>query len=307
MQTVLGINGITGKLLANELIRRGHKVRGISRRPFPGAWEHVTADAMDAAQLKTALQGSEVVYFCLGLEYKLKIWQRDWLPLVEGVIVACLEINAKLVFLDNVYMYGLVKGVMTEETPMNPSSKKGEVRKAVAEKLLDAFKNRGLRGCIARSADFYGPDCEKSMLTSTVFENIAKGKTAQLLGNPDTLHDFTYTEDIAKSMATLGLDNRSDGQVWHLPTAQNTMTGKEMVAAISQAMGKPNKLQPLGNTMVSFLGLFIPILREVREMMYQFNHDYRFSSAKYERVFGDVVPMDYLEGVKQTSAFYGPR
>jgi nucleoside-diphosphate-sugar epimerase len=192
MQTVLGINGITGKLLANELIRRGHKVRGISRRPFPGAWEHVTADAMDAAQLKTALQGSEVVYFCLGLEYKLKIWQRDWLPLVEGVIVACLEINAKLVFLDNVYMYGLVKGVMTEETPMNPSSKKGEVRKAVAEKLLDAFKNRGLRGCIARSADFYGPDCEKSMLTSTVFENIAKGKTAQLLGNPDTLHDFTY-------------------------------------------------------------------------------------------------------------------
>jgi nucleoside-diphosphate-sugar epimerase len=108
-------------------------------------------------------------------------------------------------------------------------------------------------------------------------------------------------------MATLGLDNRSDGQVWHLPTAQNTMTGKEMVAAISQAMGKPNKLQPLGNTMVSFLGLFIPILREVREMMYQYNHDYRFSSAKYKRVFGDVAPMDYLEGVKQTSAFYGGR
>ncbi len=304
MHTILGINGITGKLLAAELIQRGHSVRGVSRRPFPGAWQHVAADVMDPAQLHSALKGSDVVYFCVGLEYNIKVWERDWLPLIERVMESCIAHGSKLVFLDNVYMYGLVEGTMTEETPMNPNSKKGQVRKAMAEKLLDAFQNRGLRGCIARSADFYGPDCEKSMLTATVFENIAKGKSAQLLGNADKVHAFTFTEDIAKSMATLGLDSRADGQVWHLPTSPNPLTGKEMVAAISQAMGQPTRLMTMGNFMVSCLGLFIPILKEVREMMYQYNHDYRFSSEKYDRVFGDIVPVPYLEGIRKTAAFY---
>jgi nucleoside-diphosphate-sugar epimerase len=134
MQTVLGINGITGKLLAEELIRRGYKVRGVSRRPFSGNWEHVSADILSPDSLNKAIKGSEVVYFCVGLEYNIKVWQRDWLPLIDSVIAVCLANKAKLVFLDNVYMYGLVSGEMTEQTPMNPTSKKGEIRKAMAEK-----------------------------------------------------------------------------------------------------------------------------------------------------------------------------
>lgn len=304
MQTVLGINGITGKLLAEELIGRGYKVRGVSRRPFLGNWEHISADVLNPESLNNAVKGSEVVYFCVGLTYNTKVWQRDWLPLIENVITACIANKAKLVFLDNVYMYGLVVGEMTEQTPMNPTSKKGEIRKAVAEKLLDAFKNRGLKGCIARSADFYGPDCSNSMLTATVFENLAKGKTAQLLGNPDKIHSYTFTEDIAKSMATLGVDSRADGQVWHLPTAKNPLTGHQMVEKIAQSMGVKPKLTSMGNFLVRLLGIFIPILREVHEMMYQYNNDYVFNSEKYERVFGDVSPMPYEQGIAKTAQFY---
>ena len=304
MQTVLGINGITGKLLAEELIRKGHKVRGVSRRPFLGKWEHVSADVLNPQSLANAVKGSDVVYFCIGLEYTLKVWQRDWLPLVENVVAACIVNKAKLVFLDNVYMYGLVTGEMTEQTPMKPTSEKGKIRKAVAEKLLDAFKNRGLKGCIARSADFYGPDCEKSMLTATVFENLAKGKTAQLLGNPDKVHSYTFTEDIAKSMATLGLDSRADGEIWHLPTAKNPLTGRKIVDMIAQTMGVKPKLTSLGNLMVRILGIFIPILREIHEMMYQYNSDYVFNSEKYERTFGDVSPTPYEKGFAKTALFY---
>jgi nucleoside-diphosphate-sugar epimerase len=304
MQTVLGINGITGKLLAEELIRRGHKVRGISRRPFLGNWEHVSADVLNPESLNNAIKGSEVVYFCVGLEYNIKVWQRDWLPLMDNVIAACLANKAKLVFLDNVYMYGYVAGEMTEKTPMNPTSKKGEIRKAVAEKLLDAFKNRGLKGCIARAADFYGPDCGNSMLTATGFENLAKGKTAQLLGNPDKVHSYTFTEDIAKSMATLGLDSRADGEIWHLPTAKNPLTGRQIVDIMAKSMGKKPKLMGLGNTMVRIIGFFIPILKEMSEMMYQYNNDYVFNSEKYERTFGDVSPMPYEKGLAKTAQFY---
>ena len=133
MHTVLGINGSTGKLLAEELVKQGIPVRGVSRRPFPGNWEHVAADVMDAESLRKAVEGSEVVYLLIGLEYNTKVWQRDWVKVMQNTIDACAACGAKLVFIDNVYMYGWVQGVMTEQTPMNPTSEKGKVRRDVAQ------------------------------------------------------------------------------------------------------------------------------------------------------------------------------
>ena len=304
MQTILGINGSTGKGIANELIHKGFKVRGVSRRDTPGPWTHVSADVLNKDQITSAIAGSEVVYACFGLEYKIGIWQRDWPVAIENVIEACIAANAKLVFIDNVYMYGLVEGEMTEDTPMNPCSKKGIVRKAVAEKLLHAFQQQGLKGCILRAADFYGPDCEKSMITETVFKNLAKGKAAQWLGKTDKVHAFTYIPDLCKAGVTLGLDARANGQIWHAPTNQEVLTGKDWVAMIAKEMGMPSKVTALGTFMVGILGLFIPILKEIKEMMYQYNHDYRFSDAKYQRIFGDIKATPYPEGIRETARFY---
>jgi nucleoside-diphosphate-sugar epimerase len=303
MQTILGINGVTGIEIANVLLEKGLKVRGVSRRPFAGAWEHVQADVMNFESLKHAVDGSEVVYCCVGLEYKLSIWQRDWLPLIENVIQACLAAKAKLVFIDNVYIYGLVQGEMTETTPMNPSSKKGEVRKAVAEKLLDAFKNRGLKGCIARAADFYGPDCEKSLLTEAVFNNFQKEKTAQWFGYTDKVHSFTYTKDIGKGAVILGLDEKANGRVWHLPTANDPWTGQQIVDFVAKEMGQKSKIMAIKGFSLTILGIFIPILREFKEMMYQYEHDYIFNSTLFEKTFG-MKPTPYEDGMKATAAFY---
>ena len=304
MQTIIGINGITGKGVAAELLHKGFKVKGISRRDTPGPWTHEKGDVLNKEQIMQAVAGSEVVYACFGLEYDIKVWRRDWPVAIENVIEACLAANAKLVFIDNVYMYGLVEGTMTEETPMRPTSEKGKVRMAVAERILDAFKNRGLRGTILRAADFYGPDCEKSMITETVFKNLAKGKTAQWLGKTDKVHAFTYVPDLCKAAVTLGLDARADGQVWHAPTHPEVLTGKQWVEIIAKEMGRKPGIMALGSFMVGLLGLFIPILREIREMLYQYKHDYRFSSEKYERTFGDVAPTPYPEGIQATAQFY---
>jgi nucleoside-diphosphate-sugar epimerase len=303
MQTILGINGVTGIEIANVLLEKGIKVRGVSRRPYAGAWEHVQADVMNLESLRQAIEGSEVVYCCVGLEYTVKVWERDWLPLIENVIQACLATKAKLVFIDNVYMYGLVKGEMTESTPMIPSSKKGAVRKAVAEKLLDAFQNRGLKGCIARSADFYGPDCEKSLLTEAVFNNFQKGKTAQWFGYADKVHSFTYTKDIGKGAVILGNDEKANGKVWHLPTAANPWTGQQIIDFVAKEMGQKSKTMAIRGFLLTILGVFIPILREFKEMMYQYEHDYIFNSALFEKTFG-MKPTTYEEGMKATAMFY---
>jgi nucleoside-diphosphate-sugar epimerase len=304
LHTILGINGPIGKGLATELKNRGQQVRGISRRPFHGDWEYVTADVLNLQQLTAATEGSDVIYLCVGLKYDINIWSRDWQTVMSNCINASLANNAKLVFIDNVYMYGLVEGEMTETTPSKPNSKKGVVRMHIADMLLDAFANKGLKGCIGRAADFYGPDCANSFVNMLVFEKFAKQKSANWLGKDDVVHSFTFTNDIFKSLATLGMDDRSNGQIWHLPTKENPLTGKQMIALAAQEMGVPAKHSNLGNFMVWVGGLFNPLVKESKEMMYQNNNPYIFDSSKYQHTFGDVIPTTYQEGVKATAKFY---
>ncbi len=302
IHTIIGINGSTGIEIAAQLRARNLSVRGISRRPYLGDWEHISADVLDKNALISAVSGSSVVYACFGLPYDLKIWRRDWLIAIENVIESCLASRAKLVFVDNVYMYGFVKGEMTEKTPMNPTSEKGKVRKAVTEALLQAFSKRGLTGCIARSADFYGENCPNSMFTETVIKNALQKKTMQWLGRLDKRHAFTYTSDIGRSTVILGLDDRANGEIWHLPTA-TAQKSQFFIDQIAIHTDTKPKAMALRGFMLTLLGFFIPVLKEMKEMMYQFDEDYLFSSQKYEKMFNDF-PTPYEVGLKNTMDWY---
>ncbi|MCE7924316.1 MAG: NAD-dependent epimerase/dehydratase family protein [Haliscomenobacteraceae bacterium CHB4] len=304
MHTILGINGAIGPELAAHLNNRGIKVRGVSRRPFPGNWEHRQADVTNMADVLDVVDGSGVVYLLVGLEYNLDVWRRDWPVIMENCIEACLANKAKFVFLDNVYSYGLVKGAMTENTPLHPNSEKGKVRKQIAERLLDAFKNKGLRGCIARAADFYGPNCNTSVLNSTVFERLAAGRSAFVMGRADKIHTYSYTRDLGRALAILGTDNRADdGQVWHLPTSADRWTGADWVKAAAQVFGVKPKFQATPTFVLRLMGLGSRLFREMVEMNYQFTHDYIFSSEKFERTFG-IKPTPNQQGVEETAAYY---
>jgi nucleoside-diphosphate-sugar epimerase len=303
MHTILGINGAIGPGLARALRQRNIPVRGVSRRPFPGEdWTHLQADVTNPAEVLAAVDGSEVVYLLVGIEYKTEVWRRTWPVIMENVILACQAQGAKLVFMDNVYPYGLVSGPMTEETPMRPNSEKGKIRMAVDQMLLDAMKN-GLRGCIARGADFYGPNCGTSALNATVFERYAAGKGAFLMGRADKVHTYTYVPDIGPALAILGTDARADGQVWHLPTSQQPWTGADWAKAAAAAFGVPPKYQATPTFMLRLLGLFNSLMREMVEMNYQFTHDYELSSEKFESTFG-LKPTPNEQGLAETVAFY---
>lgn len=303
MHTILGINGTIGGDLAAALRKQNIPVRGVSRRPFPGDWEHRIADVLDAAQVSDAVRGSEVVYLLVGLQYNIKVWRRDWPVAMKNTIDACLQHGAKLVFVDNVYAYGRVEGPMTEETPYNPCSEKGKVRLQIIETLLDAMRHRGLKGCIARAADFYGPHCETSVLNSTVFDRLIAGKSAFVMGRADKIHTYTYSKDLGPAVAILGTDSRADGQVWHLPTSNETWTGADWVKAVAAAFGVPPKFQGTPTFMLRILGLFTPIMREFVEMNYQYTHDYIFSSEKFESTFG-MKPTPLQQGLAETVAYY---
>ncbi|MCB8995524.1 MAG: NAD-dependent epimerase/dehydratase family protein, partial [Bacteroidales bacterium] len=239
-------------------------------------------------------------YVTVGFPYNLKVWQKSWPDFMRNVIDACTEHKAKLVFFDNIYMYDPDHlGNLTEETPIKPVSRKGKVRAEIAGMLMDAVKEGKLTALIARSADFYGPGIKfSSMLNETVFKPFKNGKKANWLGPVNYKHSFTYTPDAGIATAMLGNTEDAYGQVWHLPTHENPLTGKEWIENIAKEMGVKPAYMTVPKFMVRILGIFTPIMGEIYEMLYQYDRDYVFRSDKFGKRFS-FKPTEYLTGIKE--------
>ena len=298
MHTILGANGIIAQELSRALAAHISSIRQVSRNPqrVNQTDETFSADLLDSKATAKAVAGSEVAYLVAGLKYNASVWQEQWPRVMRNVIDACKQHDTRLVFFDNVYAYGRVDGVMTEETTFNPTSKKGEVRAKIATMLLDEMRNGNLQAMIVRAADFYGPGAVQSFPYATVFERLKAGKTPQWIGNPNTVHTFTYTPDAGRAMALLGRSSEAYGQTWHLPTTKEPLTGADFVRLACDQAGRPNKLLVAPRWMLKLMGLFMPVLRENEEMMYQFEYDYRFDSSKIESAFG-MQATPYSQGI----------
>jgi nucleoside-diphosphate-sugar epimerase len=258
------------------------------------------ADLSNPAEVDLAVQGSDVVYLVVGFDYNLKVWEEKWPQLMLATINACIKYKARLVFFDNVYMYDInAIPHMTEESPYNPPSKKGEVRKRIAGMIMDEVKAGKLLALIARSADFYGPDNDKSMVIEMVYKNFLKGKKANWPVDLNKKHSFTFTPDAAKATALLGNTADAYNTIWHLPTDNNTLTGREFVELFSKEMKVSNKVSVIPVWMMKIIGIFVPVMREMPEMMYQYDRDYFFDSSKFEKRF-NFKPTSYKEGVRIT-------
>lgn len=304
MQTILGANGTIATELSKHLPSYKTTIRQVSRNPkkINESDELVAADLLNYEQTEKAVAGSEVAYLLAGLPYDIKVWQEQWPKLMRNVIDACKKHGTKLVFFDNVYSYGLVTGTMTEETPYNPTSKKGEVRAKIATTLLDEVKQGNLQGMIVRGADFYGPSAKLSLTYTTVTERLKTKKGPQWIGNAKAIHTFTYTPDAGRAVAMLGNTASAYNQTWHALTSKEKMTGEEYVKIACRMMDAKYSLMSMPKFGVRVVGLFVPVMREFVEMMYQFENDYIFDSTKFEKAF-NMKATPYEEGIAATLKF----
>jgi nucleoside-diphosphate-sugar epimerase len=305
MITILGAGGSISDELVKLLASRGEAFRLVSRRGTraQGAAESVAADLGDEEQTARAVAGSSVVLLLAGLKYDHKLWAEMWPRILTNTIEACKRAGAKLVFFDNVYMYGRVRGPMTEETPFHPTSKKGEVRAKIATDLINEWKSGALTGMIARAADFYGPGAKNGMANALVFEPMSKGQTPMCLASDVLPHSYTYVPDAARALMKLMESQSAWNQTWHMPTAGDPPTGREFIEMAAKEMGRPPKYRVLSRGMVRVFGWFKPMVGEVREMMYQNDSPYLFDSTKFTQAFG-IVGMPYAKGIRATAESY---
>lgn len=279
--------GPVGLAVMDELLAHGKPVRLINRSgraSVPVGVQVIAGDATDPAFTRQVCTGATVVYQCSNPPYTQ--WAEQFPPLQAGVLAGAAAADARLVAMENLYMYGATGGKpLVESLPYAAQTRKGKVRAAMAEALLTAHEQGKVRVAIGRAADFFGPRVRVSAMGERVFPAALAGKPIQVLGNPDLLHTYTYMPDIGKALVTLGAAEQALGQVWHIPSAA-TVTTRQFLQMVGEAIGKPVRVQALPKLLLRGLALFNANLREVLEMVYQFEEPFVVDGNKFTQTFG---------------------
>src|SRR5215203_5037173 len=297
--------GAVGMAVMDELIQRGpRRVRMVNRSGrvrVPHGVEVVGGDATEETFAREASEGASVVYFALNPPYYK--WPELFPPLQAGVLEGAAAAGAKLIAMENLYMYGPTDGrPLTEDLSYAANTRKGRVRARMSQELMEAHTSGKVRVAIGRASDFFGPRVLTSAAGEQVFARAVEGKSAQVAGDPDQPHTYTYAPDIGKGLVILGEREEALGQAWHLPSPETTTT-RQFVEIIFKEGGKPVRIQAAPKILLRAIGLFNPGIRETIEMLYEFEEPFVVDDSKFEQAFGKhATPLE--EAIRETVQWY---
>ena len=305
IHTIVGA-GQVGTELADQLLSLGHQVR-LLRRSAAGRYlkqreglSWLRGDATDSAFMRSACAGSDVVYNCANPTQYHK-WEAFLAPLARAVREGAPRASARLVVLDNLYMYGHThKGVMHESTPMRPRNYMGELRKRLAEELFEAHERGELRVTSGRASDYFGPRTPNAaVFLPRTLDRLREGKAVEMIGEVDTRHSYSYVPDVARGLAILGTDERSEGRAWHLPTAWKGTT-RELLTLFADLHGQELKIRRVPKWLLNGLGAVVPLVRALALMNYQWDEDFILDDSEFCEQFGaGATPIE--EAVQATA------
>jgi len=292
LHVVLGAGQI-GPRVRDLLLAQGHRVRMVRQGAAGPAQPHLewrSGDIREPAFAAAVAEGASVIYDCMNPPYHR--WPELLLPIAQGALHAAARSGARLVALDCLYMYGRPAGPLSEDSPLNPCSKKGELRVQLAHLRLGAHARGDVRVAIGRASDFFGTNLPYSAFGERFYQRILAGKPAECTGDPDQPHAYSYADDVARGLVTLGAHEAALGHVWHLPTNPAEST-RALVARIGRGLGVEATTKRVPSWMLRSLGVFSPVLRELVEMTYQWEAPFEVDDRRFVRAFGGgATPVD---------------
>jgi nucleoside-diphosphate-sugar epimerase len=295
--------GQVGHPLAERLLASGRRVRVAKRSAgdVPPGCEVTLGDAADPAFCTAAAAGATAVYHCMNPPYSATVWAELLPRYMDNLIAASARAGARLVVLDNVYMLGRPHGrPLDENSPMNPSSRKGEIRARVAEKLFEAHRRGDVLATSGRASDFYGPRGTQTGLGDFFWPRALAGKTAYSPFPLDAVHTYHYIPDVASGLATLGCtDTAADGTPWMLPCAP-AETLRVLVARVAAHLDRPVRLAQVPSWVIKAMGMVVPLMRELAEMAYQWDEPCVIDDSRFRARF-QIGPTPVAEAAAATA------
>lgn len=299
---ILGLTGSIGGAIAQALADRGWNIRALSRRPagrrpgFPFAVDWRSGDALDAASVLVASEGvALVVHGANPPGYRR--WREDGLPMLANAIAAAKARGATILFPANIYVFSAESPPCVDETaPREPATRKGSVRLEMEEMLAQAARRDGVRVIALRAGDFFGPGVANSWFSQAMAKGGAAATSIRTLTPSGVAHAWAYVPDLAEAFARL-VDRRDALAPFTLLHFGGHVdrTGREMAEAIHRALGRAGlPIKPFSWAAVRVGALFVPFLREAREMIWLWKTSLALDNAALRRLIGDEphTPLD---------------
>ncbi len=305
---VLGATGGTGAAIVEELVSRGIPVIAFGRSRSkleqfaarlgnPSHLSLAVGDAFQTDDVESASRGADVLFHCANIPYHEM--EERLLPLGKAVMQAADRLGLKVVVVDGIYPYGRrQEEPVTENHPKEPHTRKGRIRLRFGQMVLNGSWKQA-RPLIVRLPDYYGPTANQASYLGGTLEAIAKGKMGFYIGNMHVPREYVYLPDAAKMIVEIAAHDDAYGQEWNIPGA-GTISGNEIVRLSRAASGSTKPVIPLGKISLSLLGMFVPVMREVVEMLYLTKEPLHLSREKYERRIGPIPATSYEEGITAT-------
>jgi nucleoside-diphosphate-sugar epimerase len=302
-------SGPVGLAVVETLLAQGKQVRVVSRsgarRALPESVEVMRGDATHPGDTRQVCRGASHVYNCTNApEYHR--WPQQFPPLQRGVLAGAAAAGAKLVVMENLYMYGPHGGLpMTEATPLRGHGSRSTTRRMLTEELFAAHRAGQVRATSVRASDLLGPHVTESLVGERFFGPILAGKKVQLFADPDVPHSVSFVGDVGRAMVMVGARDEALGRAWHVPNAP-AVSLRALAELVGQETGIAPRLSAVPRTVtrvvLPLLGLAVPPMRGLEENLYIFYEPYVVDHSGYAAAFGDnATPL--REAIRQTVAW----
>jgi nucleoside-diphosphate-sugar epimerase len=236
----------------------------------------------------------------IGFPYSGVVWRDAWPRAIANFVAASKATGARMVLIDNLYMYGPQAVPLAETMPLADYGWKPAARTAATRVWMEAAAAGEALIAALRAPDFYGPGVGQSYLGDASIGNLAKGKPAVFIGSPDVLHDYAYVPDVARAATTLlAAPDSAFGQAWHAPCAP-TRTTRDILKIAAETLGVRLRISAMPAWMLGASAMFSPFLRELIEMRFQWDRPYHVDASRFAAAFwSDATPFE--TGVRETA------
>ncbi len=287
---VLGA-GPVGRSVTAALVARGHHPTVVTRSGTVVAGAAARqADLADPAAATAAIADATIVFSTAQPAYHR--WVEEFAALQASIVQATQAAGAPLMVVENLYGYGPHDGLLTEDLPMRPTTRKGTVRAEMWRALHDASTRGELEMAVVRGSDFVGPGVEGSAFGTRFFDPLRRGKPAQTVGNVDALHSVTFVPDLADALVRVAEDDTSWGRAWHAPCAP-AVSQRRLAEIAATTIGQPGAIRSAPTWMLRGIGLFVKPVHEMVEMLYEFDTDFVVDSSAFTDHFAvEATPLD---------------
>ena len=311
LSIVIGANSPLGVHLVNELLERGKKIRILvsnekkARKFFlDNEIEIFKVNFRNIIEVINSLEKEAIVYQCVKVPFYR--WFRDYPVIHYNIIHAVKKHEARFVYVDNLSVYGRMKGTkITEKDPLIPDSEEGLVRKQLAEQVIIGDQRKEFKAVIVRFPDFYGPYVVNDF-SKKVFERPLRYQSAKWYVDIDQPHSFIYIKDAAKALINIGEYIEAYGQIWHV-SGPGAITGSQLIRMVYVELNKEPNIKIQSRFWIKILSFFDASLGRIKDRMEEWEYPFVIDGSKYYETFENEKPTTHRKAISETLEWFKDR